>query len=75
MCQKLMVERETERRRCSAIYQNQSFSTKFARGIMVTGMIGSSMTLRVPFPISLTIIPLTLPHDQFKADLKRDGIL
>jgi len=42
---------------------------------MVTGMIGSSMTLRVPFPISLTIIPLTLPHDQFKADLKRDGIL
>jgi hypothetical protein len=42
-----------------AICENQSFSTKFVRGIMVRGMRGSEIILRSPFPIPLTIIPLT----------------
>jgi hypothetical protein len=42
-----------------AICEDQSFPTKFVRAIMVRGMRGSEIILRSPFPIPLTIIPLT----------------
>ena len=50
-----------------AICENQSFSTKFVRGIMVRGMMGNGLILRAPFPIPLTLISLTkiLENDWF----------